>query len=301
MPDQRILRRVAALFPTAVTALLVLSAAYAHAHAAGETKPQRIVSLNLCTDVLLADLVPRARIAAVSVLGPDPQVSAAAKTLTGWPTVRGEAEEVLALDADLVLTVAYARPQTVALLRRLGRRVVVVPSAHDFDGIRAAVRAVAAATGDTEDGEAVIARFDATLARAAAAAGLGNPSARKPTAVAVQVGNLVSGPGTLVDQALAAAGFDNAVATRPLGAGGRLPLEALVAAPPDLLVLANNPTEFRTAAADNLRHPAFRALLTRVAHVSLPLPTWICGAPVIADAVEALSRARANRAGRGQP
>jgi iron complex transport system substrate-binding protein len=283
-----------------IAALVGVTAAHA-ADTAARAKPQRIVSLNLCTDVLLADLVPRDRIAAVSFLGPDPQVSAAAKHLAGWPTIRGEAEEVLALDADLVLTIKGARPQTVDLLRRLGRHVVTIPPASDFSGIRSAITAIAQAVGTPEKGAGVIARFDATLARAAAiSAATGDAADRRPTAVAVQVGNLVSGQGSLVDEALAAAGFDNIAASRPLGAGGRLPLEALVARPPDLVVLANDPAEFRTAAGDNLRHPAFRALLLQSAHVLLPLPAWVCGSPAIADAVVTLAEARARLVARGR-
>ena len=57
---------------------------------------QRIVSLNLCADQILVDLVPRERIAAVSHLAADPWSSAVAEKARGIPWTRGKAEEVLA-------------------------------------------------------------------------------------------------------------------------------------------------------------------------------------------------------------
>jgi len=276
--------------------LLALSTA-----CAAGNRPERIVSLNLCADQLLVELVAPNRIAAVSHLGPDPQVSAAAARMRGWRTVRGDAEEVLTLDPDLVVAVAFSRPQTVALLQRLGRRVIVLPLAGSFSGIREAISTLAAALGESGRGAALIARLDAGLAAGGTVAGRLDEGRARYGALALQVGSLVSGPGSLLDEALGAAGFANAARRHRLGPGGRLPLENLVAAPPDLIVLANDPLEFRTAAADNLRHPALRALLARTAHMVLPLPSWICGGPAAVEMMARLIRARQDLEATGQP
>jgi iron complex transport system substrate-binding protein len=45
---------------------------------AGATKPQRIISLNLCTDQILIDLVPASRIRALSHVAGDASVSSIA-------------------------------------------------------------------------------------------------------------------------------------------------------------------------------------------------------------------------------
>ena len=267
----------------AVAALLLGGAA---AHAESISAPRRIVSLNLCTDQILVDLVPRERIAGLSFLAADPSVSAVARHVAGIPTLRGEAEEVLATDADLVVSAAYSTPATLALLRRLGRRVVVAPLASSFQDIRSVIRVLAEAVGDEPRGETMIADFDRRLQALQAR------DPRRPTALALQVGSLVSSGGSLVDEAMTWVGLDNDAGRRTLGRGGRLPLESLIAAPPDLVVLANDPGEFRTAAADNLRHPALKALLAGKPHISLPLPTWLCGSPSILTAVERLASAR---------
>ncbi len=255
---------------------------------AGEAvAPQRVVSINLCTDQLVVDLVERDRIAGLSRLAADPMLSAVADRVEGLTLLRGRAEEVLALKPDLVLTTAYSTPEAVALLRRIGVRVEVIDMASDLDGIRHAVRAVAKAVGREAQGENLIATFDRRIVAAAPR------STHRPTALAYQINSLTSAPGGLMDAALRAAGFRNLAEVRPLGPAGRLPLETLVAHPPDLVVLAQDPAQFRTVMADNLRHRAFRSLLNRRRHVHVPMPLWLCGTPAVASAIEKLGRERA--------
>lgn len=253
--------------------------------------PKRIVSLNLCSDQILLDLVPRERIAALSFLAPDPTMSVEPQRAEGLPIVRGEAEEVLALNPDLVLTGAYSTPATQDLLRRLGVPVVAVPLASSFAEIRDVVRVIAKAAGEEARGEDMIRIFDARLAEARAPEG-----ATPPTALAYQVNSLASGPGSLLDEMLTAAGFRNYTAGRALGPGGRLPLETMVMDPPDVLVFANAPDDFRTVLGDNLRHPAVRFVTDHRRSMHLPMPLWLCGTQHTAEAVARLAAVRASLA-----
>jgi iron complex transport system substrate-binding protein len=261
----------------------------------GLLKPTRIVSLDLCTDQLLLELVGRERIAAVTHLAADPAVSAIPDKAKGIPITHGAAEDVLRHDPDLVLAGPFGVSTTVSLLRRLKRNVVVVPLPSNLDGVRVSVRTVASAVGEELRGEAMISAFNRRLARIAAA-----KPARAPTAVIYQVGGSISGPGSLADAALAAAGFRNMSASYRLSRGGQVSLEALVANPPDLLALSSAVDEYRTAMADNLRHPALRGLRERVASIELPWQLWLCGTPHIADAVERLAEAGALIQARGR-
>jgi len=251
-------------------------------------KPARIVSLDLCADQLLVELVERERIAAVTHLAADPAVSAIPEKARGIPITRGGAEDVLRYAPDLVLAGPFGVSPTVSLLRRLKMNVVVVPLASDLDGVRASVRAVAAAVGEEARGEAMIATFDRRLASVPAVR-----QAPAPTAVIYQVGGSVSGAGSLADAALAAAGFRNMATSYRLTRGGQVPLEVLVATPPDLLVLSNATEAFRTVIADNLRHPALKLLRSRNPSIELPWQLWLCGTPHIAEAIARLAQARA--------
>lgn len=283
----------------AVTSVAVaVGMALATVALAEPAKPQRIVSINLCTDQLLLDLVARDRIQAVSHLAADRNVSAAHAAARGLPTTRGEAEIVLGFDPDLVLAGTFSTPATVALLERIGRRVVKVGLASDLDGVRQSVREVAMAVSEVERGEAVIAAFDQRMAAVAAkstttaSGSTAAEAAANPSALTYQVNGLASGSGSLMDAALGAAGFRNHARTLGLGAGGSLPLEALLVMPPDLLVLSGPVDEYRTVVADNLRHPALAALRSKTPSLVLPWRTWLCGTPHIAGAIEQLAEAR---------
>ena len=168
--------------------------ALAPAAAKGDALPKRIVSLNLCTDQILVDLVPRQRIAAVSHLAADPLVSAVAEKARGIPWTRGEAEVVLSYAPDLVIAGEYTTPATVALLERLGLKVMKVPLASDIAGLRAVTYQIADAVGARDAADALLAEFDRRL-RAVTVPHVPN----MPTAVVYQVNGLAAGPGSLAD------------------------------------------------------------------------------------------------------
>lgn len=270
-------------------ALGLIAAALASVPVAAQTDalPQRIVSLNLCTDQILVDLVPRQRIAAVSHLAADPLVSAVAEKARGIPWTRGEAEAVLSYSPDLVIAGEFTTPATVALLERLGLKVMKVPMASDIAGLRTVTYQIADAVGAREQAGAQIADFDQRL-RAIAPWTTSDP----PTAVVYQVNSLAAGPGTLADVVLQAAGFKNLAGELGLGPGGQLALEALVMRPPDLVVLSGPVNEYRAAVAENLRHPALRAIMREHASVTLPWRLWLCATPHLADAIERLASVR---------
>jgi iron complex transport system substrate-binding protein len=257
------------------------------AEAQDTKRPSRIVSLDLCADQLLIELVERGRIAAVTHLAADPAVSAIPEKARGIPITHGAAEDVLRYDPDLILAGPYGVSPTVSLLRRLNKNVVIVPLPFDLNGVRVAMRTVGAAVGEQDKSEAMVAAFDRRVHQ------VGPPSdARRPSAVVYQVGGTVSGPGSLAEAMLVSAGFRNKADEYRLTRGGQVPLELLVAEPPDLLVLSSNAHEYRTAVADNLRNPVLRRLRQEHASLELPWQLWLCGTPRLADAIERLAKAR---------
>lgn len=250
--------------------------------------PRRIVSLNLCADQILIDLVSADRILALSHLAGDPKVSSISDRIGGIQLTRGEAETVLRLDPDLVIAGEFSTPATVSLLERMGRRVEKVPLASDIAGVRTLVLRLAKLVGADDRGTALVAEFDRRLAAAAPATG----QTLRPTALVYQVNGLASGRSSLADAVMRAAGFDNFAARSRLGPGGQIALEALVASPPDLLVLTGPIDEYRTAVAANLRHPALRHLMTSRPSLILPWRQWLCGTPHLATAIEMLAAER---------
>src|SRR4029077_11752090 len=161
-------------------------------------------------------------------------------------------------------------------------------------GVRTAVKTVAQAIGAVARGEAMLADFDRRLAAVAAPA---LPAVAHPSALLSQVAGVVSGPNSLADAALAAAGYRNKARDYRLAPTARVPRELIVAEPPDLLLLASRGDDYPTAAADNLRHPALLRLRRERASLELPWHLWVGGTPHIADVVENLATARSTLGG----
>ncbi|ATE59827.1 ABC transporter substrate-binding protein [Thauera sinica] len=266
---------------------LALAAAGPGAGTAAAT-PQRIVSLNLCTDQILLQLVGRERIAALTHLSQDAFSAALHEQARGLPTVRGNAEEVLALSPDLVLVGTYTTRHTTAMLRRYGIPVVAVPGASSFADVADEIRTVARAVGEEARGEAIIGRFNARLAELAA-------KHREPRPVATQFasGGYSAGSGTLYHDIFAAAGHDNGAARAGLAGYGILPLERLVGQAPDILVGSDYRRGTPTLGNRLLQHPAIANLGAR--EVVLPARLTICGGPWNLDAAALLAAGGSGR------
>ncbi|HEX3753669.1 MAG TPA: ABC transporter substrate-binding protein [Rhizomicrobium sp.] len=237
-------------------------------------EPQRIMSLKLCTDELLMDLAPPSRIASVTFL------SREKSALRLWPQAaklrvnHNTAEEVLAQKPDLILTDTFTSPSMLALIAHSGARVVEVPPAEDFAGIRRATRQVAAAVGEEARGEALIARMDAQLGALAT----GRPK-RVIRVAGWGGGGYVPGRGSLFDAILRAAGGRNIVAA----ADGYYDVESLLAARPDILAFGDDYNDTPSLRADQNDHPV---LMKFFAHRRIIYPSALygCGAPESAAA-----------------
>ncbi len=215
--------------------------------AAAQPKPQRIMSLKICTDELLLDLVAADRIASVTFMSQEPAA------LRHWPQGAkvqvnyGSAEEILATKPDLILTDPFMAPSLRQLLAKTGARIVEVPPAEDFGQIRTATRMVAKALGEEARGEKLIAQMDADLAAVAA----NRPA--KPIRVAEWGnGGYVPGADGLFSTMLKAAGAVS-IESRSMGF---YDVEALIAANPDLLIYGDTYRGMATLRADQDNHPA---------------------------------------------
>ena len=246
-------------------------------------KPQRIVSLNLCSDQLLHEFGFHARIAALSYLATDAQYSVIAAAAKNFPSVRGNAEELIALKPDLVIAGPYTTKTSVAMLRRLGKRVMILPIATNFAQLRANIAQVAEALGEGARGAEIIRAFDQRL-------GVLKRRVKgvRPRAAVYYTNSVTQIAGSIEAQVLKFAGYRNIADEVKLSPRGSLSLERLLLVRPDIIVLGHDPENYKTVLADNLRHPALGNYLKNRAWVAIPERLWICGTPAVLDAAERL-------------
>ncbi|MEI2772703.1 MAG: hypothetical protein V9G98_18860 [Candidatus Competibacter sp.] len=114
----------------------------------------RAASLTVCADQYLLGLADPAQIVAVSPDAADPNQSLFAAEAVRYPAHRGDSEELVALQAELVLTDRWLPLRTSERLERLGIRVIQLPLPDSWAEIAATTRTVAAALGRPAQGEA---------------------------------------------------------------------------------------------------------------------------------------------------
>ncbi len=269
----------------AVLALAFLAAALPAQAGDGAGKPQRIVSLYLCADLYLMQLVERERILSLSHLSRDGAVSMHAGEIEDIPVNYGTAEEALALEPDLVMAGPFAFRSRTDLLERLGAEVVSLGHAETLEDIREETLRIAAILGEPERGRALVARMDRTLDRVRAR---GGPAAE----AAVYISGVAIGRGTLFDRMLASAGLTNLADRLGMDGYSYLSMEALVHARPDMLVIGSTASDRPSLAARRLEHPALRASFPGARYVVVPERYWTCPNPVVAEAIALLAEAR---------
>jgi iron complex transport system substrate-binding protein len=247
-------------------------------------KPQRIVSLNLCTDQLVLLLVEPERIASVTWLAHDPAVSVLHERAGRVPANYARAEEVVRAAPDLIVAGRYTSGPTLAALRRLGVKMTLFELPSSLDDIRGQIRQMGELVEEPARAEAEIAELDRRIAQAQADA-----PPQRPEAALLGTGGSTAGPGSLEHEVLTAAGYANLAVRLGINGYASLKLERLVLAAPDRLVFQPSYGDLPSLASERAHHPALRHIRQRL---NVPSRLWMCPGPGIAQAAERLADGR---------
>jgi iron complex transport system substrate-binding protein len=243
----------------------------------------RIVSINPCVDAVLMAIADPAQIAGISHYSQDPRATSVPLAWAKqFPATSGTAEEVVALAPDLVIAGGHVAPSTIAALQRMKIPLVQIAVPDSLAKNVAQIRTIAKAAHRPTEGDALIGRIEDAV-RAA------RPLDTKAVPALIwQGGGLVPGTGTLASELLAVTGFHNLSADYGLKRWDVLPLEPLVARPPQVLLSVGG-----IGGNDRmLNHPVLNDLKETIAVRPYPERLLHCGGPTIVDAVDHLARIR---------
>lgn len=268
-----------------IAALLALSLT-----GAAPVPPKHIVSLNTCSDQYVLALADPGQIAALSPYGHDPELSAAVAKARRFPVLKRPAEEVLALRPDLVIGFPDGAGGVVGApdgrWRKLG-----LASADSFAAIRGQIRQVAAVVGHPARGEAMIAGMERDLAALPR-------SRRGGVAAYYQRRGYMTGTGTLVDELIRRAGLTNLAAKLGKPALAQVPLEEMIAARPDYLIVEQGSEKVVDQGTEMLHHRVLRS----IPRIRVPQAWTVCGGPAYVQAARSIvAQADAASKGRAQP
>lgn len=250
--------------------------------AAPSGRAARIISLDYCADQFVLKLVEKNRILAVS---PDAQrpFSYMRDKAQGVAQVRPSAEDVLALQPDLIVRSYGGGPNASAFYERAGVPVVNVGWAPDIAAVQRVILELSDALDEPDRGAAVVSQMKTRLAKI-------QHEGTAPKALYMTPSGVTSGPGSLIHDMLRAAGLENYQRTP----GWRsLPLEQIAVTPPEMIAAAffdasNNHKSGWSA----MRHPVARNQLEEQPTVYLEGAWTSCSGWYLLDAIEALANGR---------
>lgn len=275
------LRAIARAF--AILALSALAVVAPRDARASSPRP-RVVSINPCVDAVLVRVAEPEQILAMSHYSHDPQAtSIPLEVARRFKVTSATAEEVVALAPDVVMSGPHVSPATIFALERMHIRIEKFSVAESVAESEAQIQRIAAAVGAPERGRALIAAIQRAIDDAR------SQRADRFSAVIWQGGGMVPGKGTLADELLRRTGFRNLSEFYGLAKWDVLPLEYLIAHPPDVVLSVGTGNIERDRMLD---HPAIQKLGERVAFRRYPFRLLSCGGPTIIEAVARLSEVR---------
>ena len=251
-------------------------------------KPQRIVSIGLCTDQLLLLLAEREQIASLSVWAQDQNMSYMIDAVGDLPLNNSSVEEVIQYQPDLVVASKYAAWDSAKFLRQLGYAVKQIPLARSIADIYSLLRQFGEWTGNQQRAESVIVQMQSELAE------IQQRYAGRPqkTVMVYSPNGFTIGDNTLENDLFNHAGYINLAAAMGIEGFQPIALETLIAANPDVLQIdrtLSRPASLPTAYVD---HPALAKMIEHREYLDIPTRLRICAGPMITEAIESMAQRR---------
>ena len=280
--------------PLLVAGLLLVGAGGLWAASPGgaskpQERPERIVSINLCTDQLVLALADRRQIAGLTRNAVDPGMSGEAAAARGLPLISNSAEQILAIAPDLVVGMPASGSAALAALPGHRYPLLDLDMAHSLDQIYASIRQTAKAVGHPARGERLIAHMQGRISELPRVG-------RGRVAAYYQRRGYMTGTGTLIDEMMGRVGLVNLAKKLGKPPLSQLSIEEMVAAKPDFLIVESATDIVTDQGSEMLHHPALRD----IPRISVPEAWTVCGSPAYVAAARSIADqiARIDRGGR---
>lgn len=239
--------------------------------------PKRIVSINLCADQLVLALADRGQIAGLTHNATDPEMSGEAAKARGLRLLSNSAEQILAIEPDLIVGMPASRSAALRALPEQNYPLLDLATANTLDEIYTSIDQTADAVGHPERGRALVAKMQGELT------GLPKPG-RGRVAAYYQRRGYMTGTGTLIDELMTRVGLVNLAGKLGNPPLSQLSLEQMVAAQPDFLIVESATDKVTDQGSEMLHHPALRD----IPRISIPQAWTVCGSPAYTTAARSI-------------
>ena len=200
-----------------------------------ETPPQRIVSVTLGTDEILADLIPFSRIAAITQIADNPTISNVAGHYPQHiPRISGEVEQIIAQQPDLVFVSTYTRAETVRLLLGSNIPVVRLNQFESLADIKHNILTVARVTDSLPQAKQLISALEQQQANIEAKVS----ERSRPRVLYYNLNNSSSGPDTTIDEMIHLAGGYNVIRETGIRGSRKVREELVIGLQPEVILVS---------------------------------------------------------------
>lgn len=277
-PDSCTIKSCVIAFSVIIVSLIVAEIAHAQAPL------PRVVSTNLCADILALELAHPEQLLSVSYKSQDPQLSPFALAAQKIPANRASAEEIIALRPDIVLVSRNWRSHhDMTLFERHDIEVMSIPYPSSWEEIFESTRSVAAKLQRPQIAESLLADTQRRL-------DLLRDSQRPFSMLYLRPNGGTAGAKTYVDTVLNAVGVVNHATAEGRVGWGRLALEQLLINPPDIFMLGEFARDEAWAKAAFSRHPLIQELFSKRPVVHLKGNYWGCSNWLLINVAEDIAK-----------
>lgn len=244
--------------------------------------PMRIASLSPCVDAILYEIADENQILGLSHYSFDEKSSSIdVNYAKKFKPLSGGAEDIIAIKPDLVIAGSHISPQTIAQLNKLEIPVFTVGSPQTIEEAKTQINDIAQKIDQEERGKIFISKIDKAIINAK------TDDNQKPKAIMFQGGGIVPGAGTLGDEMLKTAGFENVASQYSNSAYNVLTLENLLFNPPQIMLSDANFNNGRV-----ISHPALKKSKVSIYAADFPSKYLNCAGAKLVPALNRLSQIR---------
>ncbi|MCH6566151.1 MAG: ABC transporter substrate-binding protein [Proteobacteria bacterium] len=270
--------------------MIILAVLSSHSSAAGGSavRPQRIVSIGLCTDQLLLMMAQRSQIASLTTSATNLQMSYMADAVGDIPLNNASVEEIIPYRPDLIVGSHFAARDTTRFLRQLGYEVNLVTLPTTIEEIYTLLTRFGEWTGNQARAASMIAKMKREIVEIQAR------YAHRPekTMIIYSPNGYTIGANTLENDVLKYAGFRNLSAEMGIVGFKKISLEKVIEARPDFLQLDNHVFNRDSLASSYLGHPVLDKLVDNKELLFIPSRLRACAGPMVTEAIDYMAKKR---------
>jgi iron complex transport system substrate-binding protein len=240
--------------------------------------------MNLCIDQLLWKLIDHHKIVSLSYLSADPQWSPIASEVKHHHLNHAAAEEIVPLNADLILAGEFDAPDAMGLLKKLQQPVERLKTPQSLNDIQQQWLDLGTLTGESKKAELFAHQLENDIKALAATANHVDPL----RVFWYSLNGVVIGQGTLENELMTLAGLHNVALEKNILGFSPLDLELLLSTQPDALIIEETNNNHYSLAQEFLTHPALAHHNMKI--IRLPSGFSSCSTTMVSDFTQAINR-----------